>query len=229
MKTKQQFVSYFRVSTDKQGVSGLGLEAQRKAVETHLSTTKCTTSLAEFTEVESGKKSNRVELTKALDLCSRTGATLVIAKLDRLSRNLKFIVDLMESKVEFICCDMPSANKLTIQIMAVMAEHEAEMISVRTKAALAAAKERGVLLGSARPGHWEGRQRGPKLGSKRHLNNDKLVTQIRQLREAGDTYGVIAAKINDQGWTTSTDKQWTKSGVHRVLNHSSVQKDPICA
>jgi DNA invertase Pin-like site-specific DNA recombinase len=223
--TKQQFVSYYRVSTDRQGASGLGLEAQRTSVQTHTTHGQL---LGEFTEVESGKKSDRKELMKALALCERTGATLVIAKLDRLSRNLKFIVDLLDSGVDFVCCDLPQANKLTIHLMAVFAQHEAEMISQRTKAALAAAKKRGVLLGSSRPGHWEGRQRGPKLGSKRHLNNDKLVAQIRQLRESGTTYDVIAAKINDQGWTTSTGKQWTKSGVHRVLNHSSVQKDPIC-
>lgn len=225
MNNKQQFVAYYRVSTERQGTSGLGLQAQRTAVENHTTRGRV---LAEFTEVESGKKSDRVELMKALALCERTGATLVIAKLDRLSRNLKFTVDLMESGVDFVCCDMPSANKLTIQIMAVMAEHEREMISQRTKAALAAAKERGVLLGSARPGHWDGRQRGPKLGSKRHLNNDKLVTQIQQLRDSGATYDAIASKINAQGWTTSTGKQWSKSAVHRVLNHSSVQTTCSC-
>ena len=143
-----KFVAYYRVSTERQGTSGLGLDAQRKAVQTHLQSQE---PLTEFTEVESGKKSDRVELTKALDLCRSTGSTLVIAKLDRLSRNLKFIVDLMESGVDFVCCDLPQANRLTIHIMAVMAEHEREMISQRTKAALAAAKERGVLLGSARP------------------------------------------------------------------------------
>jgi len=223
---QQQFVAYYRVSTERQGTSGLGLDAQRQAVSSHVTTGKL---VGEFTEVESGKKSDRVELTKALALCDRTGATLVIAKLDRLSRNLKFVVDLMDSKVDFVCCDLPQANKLTIQIMAVMAEHERECVSQRTKAALAAAKARGVLLGSARPGHWENRQRGPKLGSKRHKNCDRLVTQIQQLRDSGDTYDAVASKLNAQGWTTSTGKQWTKSGVHRVLNHSEVQKDPICS
>ncbi len=144
------FVSYIRVSTTKQGESGLGLEAQREAVARHLG---ANAPLAEFLEVESGKRSaNRPQLIAALDLCKRKKAVLVIAKLDRLSRNLYFIAGLLESGVEFTACDNPHANKMTIQLLAVFAEHEREMISARTKAALAAAKTRGTVLGNPR---WE--------------------------------------------------------------------------
>jgi DNA invertase Pin-like site-specific DNA recombinase len=128
------FVSYYRVSTDKQGASGLGLEAQREAVTRHLGSS---VPMEEFVEVESGKgSSNRPQLLAALDLCKRKKATLVIAKLDRLSRNLFFIAGLLESGVEFVACDNPHANKMTIQLLAVFAEHEREQISARTKAAL---------------------------------------------------------------------------------------------
>jgi DNA invertase Pin-like site-specific DNA recombinase len=143
-----KFVAYFRVSTDRQGKSGLGLEAQREAVMSYLNGGRWTLA-AEFTEVESGKRSdNRPELEKAIAACKRLKAKLVIAKLDRLSRNLAFIAALMESGVEFVAVDNPHMNKLTIHILAAVAEHEREMISERTKAALAAAKRRGQRLGN---------------------------------------------------------------------------------
>ena len=131
-----KFVAYFRVSTDRQGKSGLGLEAQRKSVLDFLDGGRWSL-VAEFTEVESGKRSNRPQLAKALDACRRQKAKLVIAKLDRLSRNLAFIATLMESGVEFVAVDNPHANKLTVHILAAVAQHEREMISERTKAPLA--------------------------------------------------------------------------------------------
>src|SRR5262249_4207752 len=142
-----KFVAYFRVSTDRQGKSGLGLEAQRKSVLDYLDGGRWEL-VAEFTEVESGKRSDRPELTKAIGVCKRHKAKLVIAKLDRLSRNLAFIATLMESGVEFIAVDNPHANKLTIHILAAVAQHEREMISARTSAALKAAKARGKRLGN---------------------------------------------------------------------------------
>jgi DNA invertase Pin-like site-specific DNA recombinase len=134
------------VSTDAQGSSGLGIEAQRKAVTDYLNGGSWTLA-QEFIEVESGKRSDRLELAKALAACKKLKAKLVVAKLDRLSRNVAFISKLMESGVEFVACDMPHANKLTVHILAAVAEHEREMISSRTKAALAAAKARGKKLG----------------------------------------------------------------------------------
>src|SRR3954447_1113715 len=142
-------VAYFRVSTDKQGRSGLGLEAQKAAVKAFLDG-KGWPPLAEFVEVESGKRNDRPELAKALERCRLCKAVLVIAKLDRLARNASFLLNLRDAGVEFVACDMPEANRLTVGIMALMAEHEAEMVSSRTRAALAVAKVRGTRLGGFR-------------------------------------------------------------------------------
>ena len=143
-----RFIAYYRVSTDKQGVSGLGLEAQRQSVSRHVAGIKGAI-VAEFTEIETGtNKRRRPQMAAALAACRLRRATLVIAKLDRLARNVHFISGLMESNVDFVACDNPHATKVLIQIMAAFAEHEAEMISRRTKEALAAAKARGVRLGN---------------------------------------------------------------------------------
>lgn len=142
-----QIVSYLRVSTARQGASGLGLEAQRAAVQSFAASGGHGI-VAEFVEVESGRKADRPQLAAALSTCRLHRATLVIAKLDRLARNVAFIAGLMDGNVEFVACDMPHANRLTLHLMAAMAEHEREMISQRTKAALAAAKARGIKLGN---------------------------------------------------------------------------------
>ena len=142
-----QIVSYLRVSTAKQGLSGLGMEAQRAAVA-QFTAAGSHASVAEFVEVESGRKADRPQLTAALAACRLHRATLVIAKLDRLARNVAFIANLMDGGVEFVACDMPHANRLTLHLLAAIAEHEREMISQRTKAALQAAKARGVRLGN---------------------------------------------------------------------------------
>ena len=142
-----QIVSYLRVSTARQGASGLGLEAQRAAVATFASA-RGHTIIAEFVEVESGSKNARPQLIAALAACRLHRATLVIAKLDRLARNVAFIANLMDGGVEFVACDLPHANRLTLHLLAAIAEHEREMISQRTKAALQAAKARGVKLGN---------------------------------------------------------------------------------
>ena len=146
-----KFVAYFRVSTDRQGKSGLGLDAQREAVMSYLNGGRWTL-VAEFTEVESGKHADRPQLAAAITVCKRQKAKLVIAKLDRLSRNLAFIATLMESGVEFVAVDNPHMNKLTVHILAAVAEHEREMISERTKAALAAAKRRANVAEAAKLG-----------------------------------------------------------------------------
>lgn len=143
-----KFVAYYRVSTDRQGQSGLGLDAQREAVARHIGQAEL---VAEFTEVESGRKNDREQLAHALSLAKRTKATLVIAKLDRLARNVHFISGLLESNVPFVCADMPEADRTFLQMMAVFAEWEARKISERTKAALAQVKAQGRKLGSPTP------------------------------------------------------------------------------
>src|SRR5271163_3179620 len=147
--TKGRFVSYLRVSTARQGVSGLGLEAQREAVARYLNGGSWSL-VQEVVEIESGKRNDRPAIAEALRLCRLHRATLIIAKLDRLARNVHFISSLMESGVEFVAVDFPQANRLTVHILAAVAEHEASMISARTKAALGAAKARGVRLGGQR-------------------------------------------------------------------------------
>jgi DNA invertase Pin-like site-specific DNA recombinase len=144
--TEQRFIAYYRVSTDRQGRSGLGLDAQREAVCQFLAGRNATV-IAEFVEIESGGKNDRPKLREALDACQREKATLLIAKLDRLARSVAFISALMEAKTNFLAVDMPHASRLVLHVMAAFAEHEREMIRERTKAALAAAKARGVRLG----------------------------------------------------------------------------------
>ena len=159
-------VSYLRVSTRKQGKSGLGLEAQRAAVA-EFAAREGLRVVAEYVEVESGKKAARPELAKALSHCRAAKACLVVAKLDRLARNVAFLSALMEAGLEFVALDNPYANTFTLHVLAAVAEQEARATSERTKAALAAAKRRGVLLGSSRPDHWRGREDRRLAGSKR--------------------------------------------------------------
>ena len=172
-----KFIAYFRVSTDRQGKSGLGLDAQRDAVMDYLNGGRWAL-VGEFTEVESGKHADRPELEKALAACKKQRAKLVIAKLDRLSRNLAFIATVMESGVEFVAVDNPHANKLTVHILAAVAQHEREMISERTKAALAAAKKRGQRLGN--PGIAEVAKRGRTVAS---ANARRFAANVRPIIE----------------------------------------------
>jgi DNA invertase Pin-like site-specific DNA recombinase len=223
----KKFVTYFRVSTDKQGKSGLGLEAQQESARLFIRDGEV---LASFTEVESGKRSDRPELARALAICRRTGATLVVAKLDRLARNVAFISSLMETKVEFVACDNPTANRLTLHLLAAFAEHEAEQISERTKAGLAAAKRRGVKLGSARKGHWAGREdarrRGGAIGRQRQATAAKrasldaygeLLPVIQRLRDDGETLRAIAAAMNERGEMTLRGREWRAQTVKNAL------------
>ena len=212
-----QFVAYYRVSTDKQGRSGLGLDAQTATVESHAARTGGEI-LASFREVESGKRSDRPELLKALALCRQKKAVLIIAKLDRLSRNVAFIANLMESRVEFVACDMPEANKLTLHIMAAMAQHEREATSKRTKEALAAAKARGQTLGSPCPGSAQAT--AARAGQARQFREG--VTPIaRQLRERGLTLRQIADELNQRHLKTCNDRAWYAATVNRLLKEAA--------
>jgi len=207
-----QFVAYYRVSTDRQGESGLGLEAQRAAVARF---THGASLLSEFQEIESGKRhTNRPQLAAALDTCRRQKAILVIARLDRLARNVHFISGLMESGVDFIAVDMPQANRLTIHILAAVAEHEREAISQRTKAALGAARTRGTRLGNPR---WQDSIEEARLTKNPVPLSPSLLTIMQNHRAEGWTLRRIAAEMNALGLKTPRGAGWHASTVRACL------------
>lgn len=213
-----RIVAYYRVSTKQQEVSGLGLDAQRQAVERYTQSKGWVIS-AEFTEVETGtNKRQRTEIYNAIDAAKHDGCTLVIAKLDRLARSVSFISTLMDSKVDFVACDLPDASPLTVHIMAAMAEHEAKEISQRTKAALRAKR--------LRDGEWrisqlnnEARQRS--LATRREKARKKLqqaTYTANLLRDAGFSFQKIANKLNEQGYATSRGRKFKAMTVRRLLD-----------
>lgn len=226
------YVAYFRVSTQKQGRSGLGLEAQTAAVE-QLVAQRDGTILAIYREVESGSgKRSRPELANALAHAKRAQAVLVIAKLDRLARNVAFISALMESGVEFVCCDMPSATTFTLHVLAALAQEEATLISKRTKEALAARRARGLPLGATDPrcrsimdirGAWGN---GQQLGSMRNKEASRravadLLPIIASLRTQGQSLRQIACRLNLLNHRTRSGKLWGPTQVKRVLDRES--------
>ena len=214
------FIAYFRCSTARQEASGLGLDAQQEAVSRYVNGGKL---LASYTEVESGKNNARPQLAKALAHCKRTGATLLIARLDRLGRNVAFLAALMDGDVPFICCDNPAATRLTLHVLSAVAEHEARMISERTKAALAAARARGVRLG----GHREGahvlsskdRTRGHAVATaEANAFASDVASQIEELKADGaSSLAQLAAGLNERGIATRRGSTWTITSVARVL------------
>ncbi len=212
-----RFVAYYLVSTARQGRSGLGLEAQREAVRVFLNGGNWTL-LAEHTEIESGKVDSRPELAKALTACRLTGATLVIAKLDRLSRDAAFLLNLEKAGVEFTAADMPNANRLTVRLMAVIAQEEREMIAKRTKDALAAAKARGVKLGGFRAGARVDHRQGTEALQKRaEAFAAGVGPMIVEMRQAGSSLRQIAADLTARGIRTSRDGAWSADAVRQVL------------
>lgn len=219
---KSRFVSYLRVSTARQGASGLGLEAQRAAVAGYLNGGDWAL-VEEVLEVESGKRNDRPALATALKLCRKHKATLVIAKLDRLARNVAFISHLMESGVEFIAVDMPQANRFVVHILAAVAEQEADAISKRTKAALAAAKARGTTLGGRRVSaeRFAEIQAGARQVRSKRVAKQRaeLFPIISQIRATGCTsFRAIAAQLNTREIEAPRGGQWAAIQVQRVLN-----------
>lgn len=216
-----RFVSYVRVSTQRQGASGLGIEAQQKAVAEYLNG-GAWEMVGEFIEIESGKRNDRPKLAAALAACRKQKATLVIAKLDRLARNVAFIANLMESKVEFVAVDMPMASRLTLHILAAVAEHEREMISARTRAALAAAKARGRLLGwsieSRREEQRQAARRGAAKGHEQAVAFARnIMPKIESARAAGaNTLARIAERLNADGIKTARGGAWYPTTVANV-------------
>lgn len=224
MKTaiKCKLVAYYRVSTDKQGKSRLGLEAQQHLVESYARQTGCT-EVARFIEVESGKRNDRPELQKAIAFAKRAGATLVIAKLDRLGRDVHFISGLLKEDVVFVAADSPHDDRFVLHMKAAMAEEEGRKISERTKEALAALKARGVTLGRPENMTDEARAKGASV------NRDAAVTAYatvvplaRQLQAEGLKLRAIAARLNEAGHVTRTGAAWTHMTVKRILDRASV-------
>jgi DNA invertase Pin-like site-specific DNA recombinase len=219
-----KFISYLRVSTARQGASGLGLEAQREAVSRYLNGGKWQL-VQEIVEVESGKRNDRPKIAEALRLCRLHKATLVIAKLYRLARNVHFISSLMESGVDFVACDFPEANRLTVHILAAVAEHEAAMISARTQAALEAARARGVALGGLRgdPERMRGMAAKGTLRSaivraetvsKRNADLHPVIEELRQKGVA--SFRALAAQLNELGVAAPRGGRWTATQVRRA-------------
>jgi DNA invertase Pin-like site-specific DNA recombinase len=213
MTKPPKFVAYYRVSTEKQGQSGLGLEAQIVATQQHAQRNGGEI-LASFQEVETGKNNDRPQLDAALRLCRQKKAILVIAKLDRLTRNLAFLANLIESKVEFVACDNPHANKTMSQMMAVWAEHESDEISKRTKDALAAAKARGQILGNPRPPLEK--MHSQRVARARQFR-ETAYPLIKQCRDRGMTLKAIADHLNDQDIRSQNKRLWHPEAVRLVL------------
>ena len=215
-----KYVAYYRVSTLRQGRSGLGLEAQQQAVREFLIGNGAEI-VAEFTEVESGSKSDRPELDRALAACRLRGATLVIAKLDRLSRDAAFLLNLQKANVRFVAADMPEANEMVVGIMAVVAQAERKMISDRTKAALAAAKRRGVKLGNnnltdgaRRLGSSASAQARGKRAAQRAAD---VAPTMRELMSTGLSLRQVAASLNEMGVLAPRGGWWHASSVRNAL------------
>lgn len=206
-------IAYYRVSTKHQGRSGLGLEAQKAAVKAHVGQPD-----DHYIEIESGRCTERPQLRRAIEECKRTGAKLIVAKLDRLSRSMRFTSELLDSGVDFVCCDMPSANRLTIHIIAAIAEEESRLVSERTKAALTAAKARGVKLGGARGGGWVKSSRKEELKTQKLKKSyGEVLPLILSLRDRGVSYGKIADELNSHGYRPPKSERFTKNIVCNIL------------
>ena len=219
---RHRYVSYLRVSTGGQAQSGLGLEAQRNAVVEFIRATGSVV-IGEFVEVESGRKVDRPQLASALSACRVHKAMLLVAKIDRLSRNAHFLLGLKESGVEFVCCDMPSANRLTVGIMAMVAEEEARLISVRTRLALQAARARGVRLGTPNltpSARREGAKWSARIRADRAIRRAKdLSGELTKLSERGISRpGEITSELNRLRIPASRGGKWSTTQVVRLLS-----------
>lgn len=221
-----RFIAYYRVSTARQGRSGLGLEAQRAAVQEYLNGGRWSL-IEEVTEIESGKRSDRPQLARALAACRVRNATLIIAKLDRLARNVAFIANLMDSRVDFVAADMPQANRLTVHVLAAIAEHEAAAISTRTKDALARARARGKILGGDRGNLPAVAKAGAKASvaarrataATRAQDLSAIVADLR--REGHTSLRQLAQGLNAREIPAPRGGEWQAAQVARVLRQMS--------
>jgi len=225
MAVQGNIVTYLRVSTQKQGRSGLGLEAQQKAVADYLSTGQWNL-LEEFVEIESGKNNKRPKLLEAIDLCKASGAKLLVGRLDRLARDAAFLMNLKDAGIDFVCADMPEANRLTIGIMALVAEQEREAISKRTKEALAAAKARGVQLGAYRDGVYVGGKGNADTARNAteartalfHANAMRRLPMLTRVDpDASMSLRAIADALNGMDIPTVSERgKWSANSVRRL-------------
>ena len=214
-----KYVVYYRVSTKKQAISGLGLEAQKTIVQNYLKNSN--NIIAEYIEVETGKSVNRPQLNEALQCCKENNATLIVAKLDRLARNLHFVTSLQVANVDFICCDMPTANRLTIHIISAIAENEALLISQRTKQALAEKKRQGVKLGNPQNNGLTEQNiaKGRSIRIENALSNEhnrKASTLIGMMRNNGSKWSEIVSQLNQNGFRTRRNCQFDITAVKRL-------------
>lgn len=228
MKNENQYVAYLRVSTQKQGYSGLGLEAQREIIQRYL----CgKTPVAEYIEIESGRKKNRPKLKEALTLCRKDGATLIVAKLDRLARSVSFLSNLLESDVEIVFCDFPQANKMMLHILSAISQYEAELIATRTKSALQAKKARGCKLGN--PEHLMERHeqaiqnsiRTRKDKADNNPNNKRAVAMLRTLVKEEYSLQEMTDILNREGFVTSRGCSFSKSTVYKLIKRYNLKED----
>lgn len=226
MKNETQYVAYLRVSTQKQGYSGLGLEVQREIIHKHL---QDKVPVAEYIEIESGRKKERPKLKEALSLCRKEGATLIVAKLDRLARNVSFLSNLLESDVEIVFCDFPQANKMVLHILSAISQYEAELIAVRTKSALQAKKARGFKLGN--PEHLMDKHkqairnsiRSCKEKADNNPNNKRAVAMLRTLIKEKYTLKSMADTLNREGFVTSQGYNFSKSTVYKLIKRYNLK------
>jgi len=223
----RKFVSYLRVSTQRQGLSGLGLEAQRASVVAYLAPGDL--HLCEFIEIESGRRNDRPRLRCALDLARREGATLLIAKLDRLARNVAFIANLLEAGVEIAAVDLPQANRFVLHIMAAVGEQEAKAISERTKAALQAARARGQKLGWANPDRADQERATIASGAARRAAAESFAARhgprIAERRRSGASLDLIAQEFNRQSIAAPRGVRWWAATVRSVLLRHDSRED----
>lgn len=227
MENEIQYVAYLRVSTQKQGFSGLGIEAQKEIIENYLSHKN---PIAEYIEVESGRKTERgrPKLKEALELCRKTGARLIVAKLDRLARNVAFLSQLLDSDVDIVFCDFPQANKMVLHILAAISQYEAELIATRTKQALAAKKAKGCTLGN--PEHLIGKLdeavaksvETNKRKAEENPNNKRAIAMLKVLTKERRTLQEMADYLNEQGFTTSNGYRFSRSSVHVLLKRYQI-------
>lgn len=221
-----KYVAYLRVSTQKQGYSGLGLEAQREIIHNYLHDT---IPISEYVEVESGRKSDRPKLKEALSQCRKEGAILIVAKLDRLARSVSFLSSLLESDVEIVFCDFPQANKMVLHIISAISQYEAELTAARTKAALQAKKARGFRLGNPEhllDKHEEAIQNSIKTCKAKadsNPNNKRAIALLRTLVKEEHTYQEMAEILNIEGFVSSHGCSFTKSTVYKLIKRNNLK------